>query len=171
MEKKWKMIKNIQQEYKKGKKKAELARAFHLDPRTISKYIQMSEMPLYHRGKRRRQTDGFDHFIQQLEQEGKTIREIDEYLRKHGYTGTSSDILIAVESIRKERKLQEITTPSVRISRQEMRSWIWNRNLLFQKMLGNYLNDLLRCIRHSNLFTKQSKTLEKSMTNVIIRRF
>ena len=126
-EKKWMMIKSIQQEYKKGKKKVELAREFHMDPRTISKYLNITEMPVQVKRKRKRQTDGFEQYIQQLEQEGKTIREIDAQLRKYGYTGTLSGVRVAVESIRKERKRQGIKESSVRISRRQMISYVWKR--------------------------------------------
>ena len=121
------MIKSIQQEYKKGKKKVELARELPMDARTISKYLNITEMPVQVKRKRKRQTDGFEQYIQQLEQEGKTIREIDAQLRKYGYTGTLSVVRVAVESIRKERKRQGIKESSVRISRRQMISYVWKR--------------------------------------------
>ncbi|MGY6766149.1 hypothetical protein ACW73O_14085 [Faecalibacterium prausnitzii] len=106
-EKKWALIQTIQQEFKKGKKKAELAREFNLDPRTITKYIQYTGRPIPVKRKRKRQTDGFHEQIEQLERDANTVKQIYEHIRENGYTGTLSGVRITIESIRKEQKLQE----------------------------------------------------------------
>jgi transposase len=124
-EKKWAMIRTIQQEYQKGKKKAELAKEFDLDPRTITKYVKTTGIPIPSKRKRKRQTTEFHEQIEQLEREGKTIQQIYCIIREYGYMGTHSGVRVAVESIRKERKLQHSLSRPHRIPRQQISACIW----------------------------------------------
>lgn len=139
------MIKNVQQEYKKGKKKSELAREFNLNPRTITKYIKTTSKPIQLNRKRKRQTDGFHEKIEQLERAGKTVRQIYAYISEQGYTGTYSGVRIAVESIRKERKLQKSLEQPYRISRQKISSCI---RKLKSNLSGEEIQLLEQCFKY-----------------------
>ncbi|MBO0962845.1 transposase [Neobacillus sp. MM2021_6] len=124
--KKLDLIKTVQQEYQKGKKKSVLAKEFDLDPRTITKYLKTTNSPLIKpRGKRKRQTAEFHEQIGELEIKGHTIKQIDSIIRDYGYTGTLSGVRVAVESIRKERKYQHSQSQKQRISRQQVSACIW----------------------------------------------
>jgi transposase len=123
-EKKSDLIQTVRQEYQKGKKKSVLAKEFDVDPRTITKFLKTTSPSLIKpKRKRKRQTSGFHEQIEELERKGHTIKQIDSIIREYGYTGTLSGVRVAVESIRKERKLQHSQTE--RISRQQISGYIW----------------------------------------------
>lgn len=101
--KKWDLIQEIQREHNNGKNISRLAREYELNRRTVNKYLRMTEPPIYHR-QRNRPSDYYKDQILQLEQQGNTVKEIYQSIRKQGYTGTFSAIRIIVERVRKERK-------------------------------------------------------------------
>ncbi|WP_445486554.1 hypothetical protein [Niallia sp. 03133] len=65
-EQKWVLIQSIQKEHIRGKSISQLARDYHLNWRTIKKYINMRGVPSNTR-QRKRPTDLYKHEIPQLE--------------------------------------------------------------------------------------------------------
>ncbi len=116
--KKWELIQEIQKEHKSGKNISRLAREYKLDRRTINKYINMIEPPLFNR-LRHRPSDLFNDQIIKLDQEGNTVKKIYHSIQKQGYTGTFSSVRVIVERIRKERKYGLSKEQKVHISRKK----------------------------------------------------
>ncbi|MEC1723077.1 transposase [Schinkia azotoformans] len=137
--KKWELIREIQQAYKNGKNISRLSREYKLDRRTISKYITMNEPPVTYR-KRNRPSDSYREQILNLEQEGNTLKEIYQTIKKQGYMGTYSAVRTIVERARKERKYGILSKPQMHVSRKKLGAWIWKLKIELNKDETNLLN-------------------------------
>lgn len=125
-EKKWALIRQIQEEHQKGKNISVLAREFQLDRRTIRKYLNTTSIPIIARRKSRRPINDFYEEVKHLEGEKKTVKEIYSLICNNGYTGTFSGVRMTVEKIRKERKnLNDSNPQAKRISRKKIGSLFW----------------------------------------------
>lgn len=125
-EKKWALIRQIQEEHQKGKNISVLAREFQLDRRTIRKYLNTTSIPIITRRKSRRPINDFYEEVKRLEGEMKTVKEIYSLICNNGYTGTFSGVRMTVEKIRKERKnLNDLLPQAKLISRKKIGSLLW----------------------------------------------
>ena len=125
-EKKWALIRQIQEEYKKGKNLSILAREFQVDWRTIRKYLNTTSIPIITRQKSRLPINDFYEEVKRLEEERKTVKKIYSVICKIGYTGTFSGVRMTVEKIRKERKKLNDSIPQAKIiSRKKIGSLFW----------------------------------------------
>lgn len=125
-EKKWALIRQIQEEHQKGKNISVLAREFQLDRRTIRKYLNTTSIPIITRRKSRRPINDFYEEVKRLEGERKTVKEIYSLICNNGYTGTFSGVRMTVEKIRKERKNLNDSLPQAKlISRKKIGSLLW----------------------------------------------
>lgn len=125
-EKKWALIRQIQEEHQKGKNISVLAREFQLDRRTIRKYLNTTSLPIITRRKSRCPINDFYEEVKRLEGERKTVKEIYSLICNNGYTGTFSGVRMTVEKIRKERKnLNDLLPQAKLISRKKIGSLLW----------------------------------------------
>ena len=125
-EKKWALIRQIQEEHQKVKNISVLAREFQLDRRTIRKYLNTTSIPIITRRKSRRPINDFYEEVKRLEGERKTVKEIYSLICNNGYTGTFSGVRMTVEKIRKERKNLNDSLPQAKlISRKKIGSLLW----------------------------------------------
>lgn len=114
-EKKWILIRHIQEEHQKGKNISVLAREFQLDRRTIRKYLNTTSIPIITRRKSRRPIKDFYDEVKRFEGERKTVKEIYSLICNNGYRGTFSGVRMTVEKIRKERKNLNDSLPQAKI--------------------------------------------------------
>lgn len=103
-ENKWKLIKQVQKEYKKCHKYRVIARKFNLDRRTVKKYIGIKEPPI-NGNKNRKYSSKLDKHknkIVKLNNEGCSWKEIICEIKKCGYNGSDSLLRTYLSKIRKD---------------------------------------------------------------------
>lgn len=103
-ENKWKLIKQVQKEYRKCHKYRAVARKFNLDRRTVKKYIDIKEAPV-NGNKNRKYSSKLDRYknkIVKLNNEGCSWKEIMCEIKKDGYNGSDSLLRTYLSKIRKE---------------------------------------------------------------------
>ncbi len=121
---KWDLIQEIQESHRSGKSINSLTKEYHLNWRTIKKYIKMNNVSTTNRC-RISPAQGYLESIIHLEKEGKTLKMIDQLIRKDGYNGTFSAIRTLVEDIRRTRKRSNHQSPTYQIARKQLTRWFW----------------------------------------------
>lgn len=122
------LIQQIQEGKEAGKSDSRLARDFHLDRKTIRKYIQMKEPPPKVRTRMRPSEEKlrpYESTIHKQEAEGHTIQLIYENLRAQGYNGSHSAVRIFVAKLRRSRRNEQENKIITRVTRPQLTSYLW----------------------------------------------
>ena len=102
---KWKLIKQVQEEYKKCNSYIEVARKYNLDRRTVRKYINIKEPPI-NGNKNREYTSKLDLYknkIIEMNNSGSNWKEIKEVIVLEGYKCCDSLLRTYLAKIKKEK--------------------------------------------------------------------
>lgn len=132
-ESKKQLIAKVQNAYQDNRSMRQLAKQFQLDPRTIKKYLTAGDDWLSTtRGKK---AHPFQKRIIQLEEMRMTVKRIHTLLIKEGFLGTYGATRMAVEAIRKARRLQFSQEKSDLITRPQISLllWKWPQQLTFEQ--------------------------------------
>ena len=171
-EKKWKLIQEVQKEYKKYRKYSVVGRKFKLDNRTVKKYLTITE-PLVS-NKNREYTSKLDKFkskIIKMNNEGYTWKVISEKIKNEGYKGSDSLLRKYLSKIKKE-KIEEKEIKQI-VERTTMITLLYKEidkvtNItkdIFDKVIAMYpkVGKIYEIITEFNkiMFSKKETKLEK----------
>lgn len=119
---KWKLIQQVQEEYKKYHNYREVARNCKLDRRTVKKYVDIKEPPVNGNKKRKYASilDLYKNKIIEMNNNGFSWKEIKEVIKLEGYEGSDSLLRTYLAKIKKERievkKVKQIVERTTMIS-------------------------------------------------------
>lgn len=121
-ENKWKLIQEVQKEYKKCHKYSIVSRKFDIDERTVKKYLNIKKPPI-HANKNREYGGKLSKYKQkiiEMNNNGYSWKIIRETIKKEGYNGSDSLIRHYLSKIRKEKtsvsSIQQIVERTTMIS-------------------------------------------------------
>lgn len=108
---KWKLIQEVQIEYKKCHKYSVVGKKFNIDDRTVKKYLEIKEAPT--NGNKSREyackLSLYKNKIIKMNNEGFTWNVIKESIQKDGYNGSDSLLKTYLSKIKKQKvKTKEI---------------------------------------------------------------
>ncbi|EOV9528407.1 MULTISPECIES: transposase, partial [Bacillus cereus group] len=121
---KWDLIQEIKKAHRSGKSINSLTKEYHLNWRTIKKYMKMMTPPTTNRW-RISPAQGCLESIMRLEKEGKTLKTIDPLIRKKADNGTFSAVCTLVGGIRRTQKHANHPSPTYQIARKRLVRWFW----------------------------------------------
>ena len=103
-ENKWKLIKDVQEEYKKCHKYSVVARKFNIDDRTVKKYLNIKEPPIHANINREYggKLNKYKKVIIEMNNKGYSWRIIRDTIKEKGYVGSDSLIRHYLSKIRKK---------------------------------------------------------------------
>lgn len=168
-ESKKQLIARVQIAYKAGHSMRQLAKQFQLDQRTIKKYITAGDTWL--ETPRVKKAHPFHERILHLEEERMTVKKIHATLVKEGFSGAYGATRMAVEAIRKARRIQLDDEPSDLIKRPQisMLLWKWSQQLTpGQSQWLRYLFDHYPILKD---FYELVQTFRKSVETRDYQRF
>lgn len=103
-ENKWKLIQEVQNEYKKCHKYSIVGRKFNIDDRTVKKYLALTEAPV--NGNKNREYSSkltkYKNEIIKMNNEGYSWKSIKEKILQKGYDGSDSLLRTYLAKIKKE---------------------------------------------------------------------
>ena len=122
---KWKLIKRVQEEYKKSHKYSTVARKFNLDDRTVKKYINIKEAPV--NGNKNREygskLNPYKSNIIKMNNAGYSWKLIMEAIKQKGFIGSGSLLRTYLSKIKKEKN--EVTEINHVVERSTMISLLY----------------------------------------------
>ena len=134
---KWALILTVQETYKQLGSVRQTAQHLKLSRTTVTKYIQLSELPKQTRKPRVNQFLPYLNQVKQWCSEGKTAIWIHEQLRQQGFKGASSSTRRKVQEIkatlpRKESKQTTVKSskkpnPSLKATKFKLTSLMWRK--------------------------------------------
>ena len=102
-ENKWKLIQQVQEDYKKIKKYSVVARKYNIDDRTVKKYLNIKEVPI--NGNRKREyhskLDLYKNKIIEMNEMGFIWKKIYDEIKSEGYNGSESLLRTYLSKIKK----------------------------------------------------------------------
>ncbi|WP_342473067.1 ISL3 family transposase [Metasolibacillus sp. FSL H7-0170] len=122
-ESKKQLIARVQTAYKDGHSMRQLAKQFQLNPRTIKKYVTAGDAWL--ETPRAKKVHPFHERILQLEVARMTVKKIHATLVKEGFLGAYGATRMAVEAIRKARRIQFDCEQPDLIKRPQISALLW----------------------------------------------
>ena len=118
---KWKLIQEVQKEYKKYHKYSVVGKKFNIDDRTVKKYLQIKEPPV--NGNKNREYNSklslYKNKIIKMNNEGFTWKMIKENIQKDGYNGSDSLLRTYLSKIKKEETKSKEINQSVHYNYSE----------------------------------------------------
>lgn len=121
-EEKWKLIQEVQEEYKKCPKYRAVGRKFNLDRKTVKKYLSITEPPIHDRKGKTfgSKLDKYKEEIIRMNNEGYKSSIILEKIKEEGYKGTGSLLRNYLSKIKKgavqEKGVKQIVERTTMIS-------------------------------------------------------
>ncbi len=126
--KKWQFIQQVQLQYRKGTRIADLCREFSLDRKTVSRYVQMESFPLVER-KRIHSADPYHPLILSLMKQKVSKRQIFEVLQEKGYQKSFSTLKGYLLKVQKQEGSDQQKHALYKLPRQKIHSYLWSKPL------------------------------------------
>ena len=140
--KKWEQACHMKELKKEGYSLRKIGDILNIDPRTVKKYIEMTEPPSLKRTKRPNPLDAFQQEVIQWETDGLTIRAMYHNLKEKNYTGTYGALKYYVASIRKKKKAGQKLQADSYYDRKNVRKILWQNDLEDEKK-RKIMNEIL----------------------------
>lgn len=170
---KWKLIQEVQEEYKKCHKYSVIGRKFNIDARTVKKYLQIKEKPI--NGNRNREYVGklslYKNKIIKLNNEGLTWKMIKEEIQKEGYKGSDSLLRMYLAKIKKnnikEKQINQVVDRDTMITLlyKEIEEVTKITKEIFEKVINKFseakkIYEIVKEFKEI-MFSKKYKKIEK----------
>jgi transposase len=124
--KKWQVIQQVQLQYRKGIRIADICREFSLDRKTVSRYLHMESLPHLER-KRRHSADPYRPIILALVKQKVSSRRIFEVLQEKGFQKSFSTLRGYLLKLQKQEGYDGQKQRIQKVPRQKLHSYLWSK--------------------------------------------
>ena len=125
-EKKWQLIQQVQHQYRKGVRIADLCRTFSLNRKTVSRYVSMERPPQIQR-KRTHSADPYYSLIVSLVKQDVSRKRIFEVLQEKGYQKSFSTLKDYLHKLQKHQGNNKQSQTIHKVPRQKLHSYLWSK--------------------------------------------